>query len=244
VANTFHGMFTNDGTVNCASGVEAFLGGYTGPKGVGGAGRATLDQSVSTGPTPGSISFGGGVLLLSTSVLHMRLAGATPDQINITGTGTLAGTMSVEQYNGVSPLPGQSFVVMTYGNETGDISVSNQTGRAGLRFVKTLGATSLSLTVSGLSGDDNLDGVVNSMDFNTLAADFNTGGVNWLGGDFNGDGRVNALDFSALAGHFGELTPAAPLGTLVPEPAVAPIFLLGLLRRRRQFISVVPSTNA
>lgn len=244
VANTFHGMFTNDGTVNCASGVEAFLGGYIGPKGVGGAGRVTLDQSISTGPMPGSISFGGSVLLLSTGVLHMRLTGATPDQINITGTGTLAGTISVEQYNGALPLPGQSFVVMTYGNEVGDISISNQTGRAGLRFVKTLGATSLSLAVSGLSGDDNLDGVVNSTDFNTLAADFNTGSANWLGGDFNGDGLVNALDFSALADHFGELTPAQPLGALVPEPAAAALALIVLAARRRRVTCAAPSAGA
>jgi hypothetical protein len=244
VANVFRGMFTNDGTVNCQTGAISFLGGFTGPKGVGGAGRAIFDQSISIGATPGGITFGGDALLLSTSVVHMRLTSATPDQINITGTGTLAGSMSLDQYNGVPPLPGQSFVVMRYGSEFGDIAISNQTGRVGLRFTKTLGATSLSLSFSGLAGDDNLDGVVNTADFTALSADFNATGANWLGGDFNGDGKVNALDFNALATNFGQLTPGAALGSALPEPGIACLSLAALLIRRRRATSAVPSAGA
>ena len=48
-----------------------------------------------------------------------------------------------------------------------------------------------------LPGDANLDGTVNTADFNLLAADFNKSAENWPGGDFNGDGLVNAADFDA-----------------------------------------------
>ena len=57
-------------------------------------------------------------------------------------------------------------------------------------------------------GDANFDGVVNLLDFNTLAANFNvTGGATWQQGDFNGDGNVNLLDFNVLAAHFNQTAP-------------------------------------
>src|SRR5436305_9067643 len=69
------------------------------------------------------------------------------------------------------------------------------------------------------AGDENLDGQVNTADFNVLAANFNGIGKSWVNGDFNYDGTVNALDFNAIATNFGA-TPIAgsPMGTLVPEP--------------------------
>lgn len=87
-----------------------------------------------------------------------------------------------------------------------------------------------------LSGDANLDGVVNTTDFNALAANFNGSSKVWLSGDFNYDGQVNALDFNALASDFGAPLPSAPtLGALVPEPAsLAMLSVTGILLRRRR----------
>jgi hypothetical protein len=98
------------------------------------------------------------------------------------------------------------------------------------------------------SGDANVDGVVNTGDFNTLAMHFNNanlatpGAPIWAEGDFNYDGKVNMLDFNGVATNFGAAAIAAPtldapsLGTLVPEPAslalLASIALLGVRRRR------------
>ena len=69
-------------------------------------------------------------------------------------------------------------------------------------------------------GDTNLDGIVNTADFNNLAAHYNQTGANWVEGDFNYDGVVNAEDFALLAANYGATPISAPpaLGTLVPEP--------------------------
>ncbi len=66
-----------------------------------------------------------------------------------------------------------------------------------------------------LSGDANHDGVVNTLDFATLATNFSRSGMTWSDGDFNYDGKVNALDFNALATEFGNVPPGAALPTSV-----------------------------
>ena len=95
-------------------------------------------------------------------------------------------------------------------------------------------------------GDADLNGVVNLLDFNKLAANFNTSGKVWTDGDFNYDGNVNLLDFNKLAGNFnqsatgvnGQPTPQdwANLAAAVPEPTSGMLILGGLAfcRRRRR----------
>jgi hypothetical protein len=120
--------------------------------------------------------------------------------------------------------------VLTFGSRSGDVSIINDTGFAGLHFTKNYSATALALETTGLGGDANLDGTVNLLDFNALAAHFGQSGVNWLAGDFSGDGTVNLLDFNILAGNFGlsasSLDGPTPqdwsnLAAAVPEPASA-----------------------
>jgi hypothetical protein len=53
-----------------------------------------------------------------------------------------------------------------------------------------------------LYGDTNLDGRVNLVDFNKLAANFGTG-TRWDQGDSTYDGTVNLQDFNRLAANFG-----------------------------------------
>jgi hypothetical protein len=85
------------------------------------------------------------------------------------------------------------------------------------------------------AADANLDGAVNSADFDALAGHFNSAAPLWSSGDFNFDGTVNALDFNFLATNFGSALSSVPLGTVVPEPSAALIASAAiLLVRSRQ----------
>jgi len=91
-----------------------------------------------------------------------------------------------------------------------------------------------------LAGDANLDGVVNALDFNSLAGNFgatSTAAI-WPAGDFNYDALVNGSDFTLLAKNFNQGVPplGSPGGSVVPEPAAlgalfASIALLNAARR-------------
>jgi hypothetical protein len=96
------------------------------------------------------------------------------------------------------------------------------------------------------AGDANLDGKVNALDFNALAANYgqNDGSQIWVNGDFDYSGNVNTGDFTLLAQNFNaSLSPGAlpssplgSLGTVVPEPATLTFLAagIGLFDRRRR----------
>jgi len=110
-----------------------------------------------------------------------------------------------------------------------------------------------------LYGDTNLDGVVNSVDFGTLAANFGTSGPNvgWAQGAFTYNNTVNGVDFGLLAANFGKSLGSAAdavtsadwaaldafaqangLMSDLPQPESDGLFAIGALgilaRRRRQ----------
>ncbi len=95
-------------------------------------------------------------------------------------------------------------------------------------------------------GDADLNGLVNLVDFNRLASNFNGTNKLWSQGDFTYDGIVNLEDFNRLASNFNlaaltnNPTPQdwANLAAAVPEPAAATALagitsLSCLMRRRR-----------
>src|SRR5206468_10102148 len=92
-----------------------------------------------------------------------------------------------------------------------------------------------------LSGNGNLDHLVDLTDFTFLAANFNGTGKSWVQGDYNYDGSVDLTDFTFLASNFNRTLPAdggaSGLGSLVPEPvSLGVLAMLGsglMLRRRR-----------
>jgi hypothetical protein len=75
-----------------------------------------------------------------------------------------------------------------------------------------------------LAGDANLDGKVNTLDFNTLAQQFNQTAQRWSQGDFNYNANVNALDFNALATNFGQQIQASPVADAAIAQAPANLF--------------------
>jgi hypothetical protein len=169
--------------------------------------------------------------------IEIELGASSADQLAITGAATLDGTLRVKTFGGFTPLPGQSFDVMTFASRSGDVTLDNELGFAGLLLSKNYSATKLTLLASAkFTGDANLDGVVNTSDFTAMASNYNNPTANWLQGDFNGDGIVNAIDFNMLASNYGSGSSGAALGSVVPEPATlfSVCFLAFLRRTRRQ----------
>ncbi|MGD0137608.1 MAG: hypothetical protein ABSD28_01940 [Tepidisphaeraceae bacterium] len=80
-----------------------------------------------------------------------------------------------------------------------------------------------------LSGDANLDSLVNGSDFNVLAANFNQSITGWDQGDFNYDGKVNTADFNKLSANFNQganvaaAAPAAAPAVVSATPKAAPV---------------------
>jgi len=108
-----------------------------------------------------------------------------------------------------------------------------------------------------LLGDANLDGTVNAMDFNIVAANLNQSVTGWDQGDFGYSGIVNSADLFDLAANFNQnvsggasASDAAvldafavanglslPTSANVPDPATGSLLLIapvGLLTRRRR----------
>ncbi|QDU35141.1 hypothetical protein KS4_32210 [Poriferisphaera corsica] len=94
-------------------------------------------------------------------------------------------------------------------------------------------------------GDANLDGVIDALDLNVIAVNFNGTNIGWDKGDFNGDGLVDALDLNTVAVNFGfglananalSFADAMAMVNAVPEPGAFMLMSLGgilLVRRKR-----------
>jgi hypothetical protein len=95
-----------------------------------------------------------------------------------------------------------------------------------------------------MRADANLDGTVDTLDFNVLAANFGASGTYWVRGDFNYDGTVDTLDFNSLAANFGLSAPTTT-GSLVPEPTSIGVSAVSMLllrsRRRKRCSQIRPS---
>ena len=73
-----------------------------------------------------------------------------------------------------------------------------------------------------LTADFNLDGIVNSLDFDVLADNFGKSGRDFPHGDANYDGFANALDFDAIATSYGMTASAAAIPAPVPSNSLRP----------------------
>lgn len=113
------------------------------------------------------------------------------------------------------------------------------------RFYILLGTGSDGKGVAGmpetsfLSGDANLDWIVNVADLTRLLNNYNKTGMNWMDGDFNADGTVNVADLTALLNNYNKSTWGSVVaGTAVPEPSSIAMWvgiaLTALLCRQRK----------
>jgi autotransporter-associated beta strand protein len=128
------------------------------------------------------------------------------------------------------------------------LNASNATGFASGQFRSALANASVGLgsrddgsslfTIqAAYYGDADLNGKVNTIDFNALAGGFGSAG-HWTAGNFNYDLIVDSVDFNLLVSNYGKNAPMAgstlSLGAVVPEPTMlaVPVLLAASLRRR------------
>jgi len=93
------------------------------------------------------------------------------------------------------------------------------------------------------AGDANLDGTVDTVDFNNLASNFSGTNRIWSQADFDYNQTVDTVDFNLLASNFSLVLPASDAisgdfaSAAVPEPASAALIAIGFgtvaIRRRR-----------
>ncbi|HVS35748.1 MAG TPA: PKD domain-containing protein, partial [Gemmataceae bacterium] len=79
---------------------------------------------------PAVLSINGNYTQTSNGVLNIEIGGTNPatpdfDQLLVSGTATLNGTLNVSLINGFTPTVGESFEILTFGLRSGDFAVEN-----------------------------------------------------------------------------------------------------------------------
>jgi hypothetical protein len=209
-------------------------------------GTGTLAPANSAGTAPGTTQIFGNYTQQSSATMQIDLGGAQPgtgyDQVTISNTANLGGTLAVHLINGFQPTLNEIFTPLSFGAHVGNFSsftgldVGNH-----LTLEPLIMATGLELIARPtLNGDINLDGIVNAQDLAAVSS-------NWLSnspqGDVNADGIVNAQDLAVISSNWLATDPSAGSSAVqlsaVPEPAtyallsVGALIMLGTRLRRR-----------
>ncbi|MCA1800980.1 MAG: T9SS type A sorting domain-containing protein [Rhodothermaceae bacterium] len=107
------------------------------------------------GRTTGVLTVNGDFPMTSESAriivgLGGRIQGETYDRLHITGTATLAGVLMADTINGLKPVTGDEFNVITYGSHTGEFSfIAGTDVGSGLFLVPEYNGDNMALTVPG-----------------------------------------------------------------------------------------------
>jgi len=105
--------------------------------------------TVSPGESPGSVTVQGDYTQESTGVLEIQLGGTTAgtqyDQLTVTGTASMAGTLNVSLIDGFIPQVGDSFTILPYSTRSGGFSTLNLP--EGYRWGIDYGYSGLTLSV-------------------------------------------------------------------------------------------------
>jgi RHS repeat-associated protein len=139
---TVNGTLAPGGTVAVNGGVLSGAGTVRGS--VVNAGQVT------PGNAPGILTITGNYTQTASGALNVEVGGTTPgsgyDQLNISGTATLGGTLNISLINGFGPAFGQTFQVMSFAGSTGNFASINglQQGRFTV-FNTSLNSTNLVL---------------------------------------------------------------------------------------------------
>ena len=123
------GVTQVDGSLTTTNSTASITGGTL--KGTGTiTANVTNAASVAPGDSPGILAIAGSYTQTSAGALNLEIGGtnaANPDfdQLHISGTASLAGTLNVSFINGFIPTGGNSFQVMSFASKTGDFTTEN-----------------------------------------------------------------------------------------------------------------------
>ena len=150
---------------------------------LGGSGTLTGNLNIAAGTlapgySPGSLTVAGNLNLAPSSVTTIELGGTAAgtgyDQINVTGTANLGGTLNLNQFGAFVPVAGNTFDYMTFASSTGNFAAVNFNGAAsGWGLTNNLFASSLQMTmpavaIAPLSSSGPSTSVVSSMAANSV----------------------------------------------------------------------------
>ena len=225
---SFYGNFVNNGTVRTATGsTTVFLGNQSGGGSfVGGGTVEYFGGAIFPGNSPALISYGGNVVLGTSTKLVIELGGtvrgAMYDALNVTGNLSTESALEVSLINGFTPSIGQSFDILNWGSLTGQFSSLTLPALAGAAWDTSqlyVNGT-LKVVAPTVSGDFDGNGFVDSNDLNGWKSGFGQStGAAKVQGDADVDGDVDGSDFLAWQRGLGQ--PAATATTAgVPEPSV------------------------
>jgi hypothetical protein len=265
---TVNGRTINHGSFTQSGGVATFSDNFDGAGSVRLTGNAEMgvhrlrQNSVFIGGTARVHGTGNAFAPPTHRVLSLGFEEAAGGAFR--GTWDLGASDLVIDYTGASPIASvQRYLASGYaggnwngtglsstaaaiqGRALGVAEASDVLGPAGGVFSGVFADPTSLLVMYTRSGDANLDGGIDLLDFNRLAVNFGRSGKVWSQGDFNYDGLVDLFDFNLLAANFGlaasgEVSPQdwSALAAAVPEPALASlpfaaaILLLGPRKRR------------
>src|SRR5580700_5526470 len=156
--STFVGSATIAGppNLNYQGGTITGLGTYTGnvlntgATLAPGVGTTTAALTIATGVGSGNYNQG------ASASYDVKLGGTTAgtqfDQTNMSGAGTLAGTLNVSLINGFVPASGNSFMIMTMASRSGQFNVTNLPALPnGLTWTVTYNPGSVVLSIGGMA---------------------------------------------------------------------------------------------
>ena len=179
----------------------------------------TIDPGISG--AAGTLHFGGSYTQIAGGILEIDLASlAGHDELTITGSAALAGTLVVSLLDNFVPQPGSEFEILTAagfgGSKFTNANLPSLPG--GLLWNINYGMNAVTLLVTG-PGDYNNNGAVDAADYVLWCA--NQGTNNVLPNDPIG-GTIGTAQYDQWRGHFGQSGGSgsgAATNVAVPEPA-------------------------
>jgi hypothetical protein len=222
---TFFNDVVNDNEIRTSAGsFTVFFGSVTGAGTFTGTGTVNIEGDLSPGSSPGSIDFGGDVVLGASATLEIEIGGTTAgsehDRIVVDGALELDGLLNVSRVNGFNPVVNDSFDILDWGSLNGAFDSITLPPLDGFVTWDTsnLYMTGVLAVVPLLPGDFNADGSVDAADY-----------VVWR----KGLGTTHTPDdFNVWRANFGNSlgsgsTAEIPPASVVPEPAAFVLIALG-----------------